>query len=163
MEIKYKELIKIMDILIELHRKLLTVEESKLEAIVDQDWKKLQVLLKESEFLLQEIDRVEDERLNLLKLVRPDGNVNISELTGVLSEELRNNLEKSRNNLLKVIESLKEINEKTKTLLEGSLEIVNFTLGLFSNTSGRVKTYGGSGKEVTGEFQPSSMVFDFKA
>ncbi len=160
---KIQRLIEIMDVLIDLHRRLLNVEESKIEAIVNQDWKRLQVLLQESEILMSEIEDVEEERIRLIKDAGYDAESSISEISVKLPENIRVLLEKSRDNLIGIVNELKEINRKTRAMLEGSLEVINFTLGLLSGGNSRVKTYGIQGKEIGETEHTSSMVFDFKA
>ena len=160
---KIQRLIEIMDVLIDLHRRLLNVEESKIEAIVNQDWKRLQVLLQESEILMSEIEDVEEERIRLIKDAGYDAESSISEISVKLPENIRVLLEKSRDNLIGIVNELKEINRKTRAMLEGSLEVINFTLGLLSGGNSRVKTYGVQGKEIGETEHTSSMVFDFKA
>ena len=163
MERKTKELLDVMDILVELHKNLIVTEEEKIEAIINQDWKEVETLLKESESILSEIDRTEKLREDVIKKMGYDLNIPISKLSDSLPEDVYDNLNSSKEKLIAAIDRLKSVNNKTKALLEDSLEIINFTLGLISNGNKSTKTYGVSGEEVTESKTTSSFVLDFKA
>jgi len=163
MDKKAKDLLKIMNVLIELHKSLLIIEEKKIGAIINQDWKTMEELLKEGEFTLSEIERSEVARKNILKNMGYDLNVPISQLSESLPESIYRDLKSSRESLVAVIDKLRNVNGRIKELLEDSLEIINFTLGLISNGNKTTKTYGDSGKEITENKTTSSFVLDFKA
>ena len=163
MEKRVRELLDIMDILIEQHKKLIVNEEEKIEAIINQDWKSVEVLLRESESILAEINRSEKLREKIMKNLGYDLDTPLSELAESLPSDVYVDLKLSRERLIDAIEKLKSVNNRTKTLLEDSLEIINFTLGLISNGNKATKTYGLSGEEVTENKDTSSFVLDFKA
>ena len=163
MEKKVRELLEIMDILIESHKKLIVIEEEKIEAIINQDWKSVENLLRESESILSDIDKTEQLREALMKRMGYGLDTPISQLSDSVSEDIYGDLKSSRKNLIAAINRLKSVNNKTKSLLEDSLEIINFTMGLISNGNGSTKTYGISGQEVTEDKNTSSFVLDFKA
>ena len=65
MEKKLGKLISNLDLQIRKHKSLLNMLNKKLDAVVSQDWKKLQELVEESNPLLAQIRSLEDERVKI--------------------------------------------------------------------------------------------------
>jgi len=156
-----KELLIVLDILIAHHRALLSVEQKKMDAVINQDWQELESLLNKSRLILKDIDTAERIRLGLVEKVTGVKETPLTNLQEKLNPENREKLIRSGEILKKVLEEIKEVNTRIEKLLQGSLEVIDFSIALFSGSDS--KTYSGSGREKKDEGRHTSLIFDIKA
>jgi len=161
MEKEIKELLILLDILIAHHRELLSVEQKKMNAVINQNWYELEKLLNHSRLILKDIDKAEKIRLDLVEKITGFKETSLSQLKEKISTSNRKKLVKSGELLKKVMEEIKELNARVENLLQSSLEIIDFSISLFSGSDS--KTYSGTGREKKDEGKHTSLIFDIKA
>lgn len=162
MEKPLKELLIVLDILIANHRELISCEQKKLEMIIKQDWKGLQLQVDMSTQILQSIDTAERLRLDLIERIGFSKETPIKEVVNAFGDQDKEKIINSREKLVSTLQELKSLNKQIETLIESSLEIINFSLSLFQENGQASKTYSGNGEEKkAGKCTP--LVLDTKA
>jgi predicted transcriptional regulator len=157
------ELLVLLDVLIELHRKLFQVERKKLTAVIQQNRKQLEKLTAESAGILGEIHATEESRIRLVEKFYGDREATLSEIADRCSSKIKKDLQKRVKKLSSLISIQKSLNGRIEGLLQSSLEIVDFSLSLISGAGIEGKTYSGSGEESKTKGKHTSLVFDAKA
>lgn len=158
-----KELVDVLDQLVQYHRDLLEVEQKKLSSIVDQDWEELEILLLKSRKILTNIETAEKRRMSIIQELCGKEDIRLSEVEKEISGDLAPRIRNCGNKLVELIQRQKSMNEKIERLLKSSLEIVNFSLSLFAGSGAQGRTYSGKGEEKGNGEKCSSFVFDIKA
>ncbi len=163
MEKIMRELLMVLDVLIGQHKELLSFEQKKLSAIVNQDWKGLEAYLSHSRDILKKIENTEQVRLDILEKLCGRKEATLSDVKLSLPAGLHDELEKSSTRLIALIKEQKVLNANIEKLLKNSLEIVDFSISLFSRMGAKGNTYSVNGKESPSGKKVSSFVFDVKA
>jgi DNA-binding Xre family transcriptional regulator len=163
MEKTIRDLLMILDVLIGQHKELLGVEQQKLNAIVNQDWKGLEVYLSHSRDILKKIENTEHVRLDTLERLCGRKDATLSDLKLSIPAGMHEELDNSSTSLIALIKEQKVLNENIEKLLKNSLEIVDFSISLFSRMGSKGSTYSVNGKESPSGKKISSFVFDVKA
>jgi hypothetical protein len=163
METKFRELVKILEELIADHRELLSVEQKKLQSIINQDLKELDDLIAKSKKILKSIEASEKKRLVVVKELCGTEKATITQIGKKLSEKRSDELISRAGGLKSLILEQKELNERVEYLLKDSLDIINFSVSLFAGRSPHGRTYSVAGEEKSTDEKPSSLVLDIKA
>jgi len=163
MEKNMRDLLMVLDVLIGQHKELLGIEQKKLTAIVNQDWKGLEEYLSHSRDILKKIENTEQVRLDTLERLCGRKDATLSDIKSSLTAGMHDELEKSSSRLIHLIKEQKVLNENIEKLLKSSLEIVDFSISLFSRMGAKGSTYSVNGKESPSGKKVSSFVFDVKA
>ncbi len=163
MEQEYFHLLTVLDLLIAFHRELVSVEQQKVNLIINQDWKELERQVAKSREILGNIESAEKTRLEIVEKIGGKTETTLSELSGSMPEGMREDLLKNGERLRALIADLRNLTHRSAQLLSSSLEVVDFTLSLFAGASSRGKTYGVNGEEKRDEGKHTSLVFDLKA
>jgi flagellar biosynthesis/type III secretory pathway chaperone len=161
-----EELLSVMETLNSLHRELVCLEEDKISLIIGQNWEGLEEAVEKSRTVLNNIERIEKKRVEIVKLfdsAATDNPPPVSKLLRSIPEQFRAPLTQASEALRSSMLQLKELNRRSEQLLSGSLEVVDFTLSLLSGAGSKGRTYSGDGEErIEGREHPS-LVFDVKA
>jgi flagellar biosynthesis/type III secretory pathway chaperone len=144
MKENYIELLTSMETLVNLHRELLTVEQQKIDMIINQNWEDLEGLVQ------------------LIELIGFSKDSSLSQISERLPEKIGEDLQQCGENLRSLMFQLKILNSRCEQLIGSSLEVIDFTLSMMSGAV-RGKTYKPDGEEKKGEGGNTALVFDLKA
>ena len=150
MEKLVQDLFIVLDALIRDHRELVSCEQSKIECIVRQDWRKLGEALKRSEALLKSIETAENKRRRIIGKLGHGTAASMTVLTGEFDRPQAERLVQCTERLKSIIGELGRINERIHSLLTSSLEVIDFTLSLFQGEGPGSRTYCVNGAERKG-------------
>ena len=160
---EYMQLVSVMEKLVSLHRELVTREQEKIKLILDQDWRRLEEQVDRSRQVLRRIEETERQRLEIVGMIGGDPNHTLTQISGLLPDEGRDELHTRGKTLRSLLVDLKNLNLRCEQLIASSLEVVDFTLSLLSGTGSNGKTYSGDGEERGNGREHPSLVFDVKA
>jgi flagellar biosynthesis/type III secretory pathway chaperone len=156
------KLLTSMETLVTLHRELLSLEQQKIDMIIDQNWEDVQRLVQESKKILEGIEASETSRVKLIQLMGCDVESTLSQISEDLPEKIGEDLLKCGEKLRSLLLQLKILNSRCEQLIGSSLEVIDFTLSMMSGAV-RGKTYKPDGEEQKGEGGHTALVFDLKA
>jgi flagellar biosynthesis/type III secretory pathway chaperone len=162
MKENYIELLTSMETLVNLHRELLTVEQQKIDMIINQNWEDLEGLVHKSKKILKGIEASEASRVKLIELIGFSKDSSLSQISERLPEKIGEDLQQCGENLRSLMFQLKILNSRCEQLIGSSLEVIDFTLSMMSGAV-RGKTYKPDGEEKKGEGGNTALVFDLKA
>ncbi len=162
MKENYIKLLASMETLVNLHRELISVEQQKIDMIIDQNWGDLERLVNESEKVLKDIENSEMSRVKLIESLGCSKDTSLSQIAEHLPKEIGEDLLKCGENLRSLMLQLRILNSRCEQLIGSSLEVIDFTLSMMSGAV-RGKTYKPDGEEKKVEDGHTALVFDLKA
>ncbi len=141
-----KELFEIMENLNNNLEHLLIVSRDKRKAIVQRDLEGLEASIKSEEKLLNEIHKLENSRLGILKSFNSDEPVDekekvdllMNKISSELPEKLSEHLSYLRNKMKEVSRHIKSVNQQNMFLIESSREVLRM---LFSELKGNKESF----------------------
>ncbi|MEK4239937.1 flagellar protein FlgN [Paenibacillus sp. FSL H7-0714] len=133
-----QRLLESIQLLIELHEKLLEAAESKTQAIVNNNLSEITLTMSKESRILKEIEKQEAVRetvgheLMQEKGIKSRLELTVSELSRlVFDPEDKSRLLAARKELVTLLGKLKEVNELNQLLISQSLSFVDYSLNLF--------------------------------
>ena len=161
-----KELVGILEHEREIYEKIVYIEEKKRQAIMDREGKLIEELSGSQERLLTEIERLENERIALMKRYKSALKQNKGEITlqdiiesidGAQGEILKQAGVELKNILLKIT----RVQDLNSGLLMDNMEFYDIFISGLKNSSAVMSGYGSDGKEQAGVVNP--VLFNIKA
>jgi len=171
MEVKIRELIKVLNEELKAYQAMLKFSKEKGEAIKDKNLDSVAKLTAEEEIVLKEILTLEKKRIGILQEllkeeITEDSQINVSKILEKVSDEsLKNELNKIKEDLKNTIEELKIVNTANEKMIKDTLEIINYSFKLISKVTGEAATYSKDkikGKDSKSSLSQQSMIFDKK-
>lgn len=157
------KLVANLDSQVKKHKILLNVLKKKLNAIVAQDWEKLQVYVERSNPILEQIRRLEEDRVRIVWSITGDGKTRISELTSGMKADERKALQEKADELTEIVGEVKSAIFQISTLLETSLEVIDYTVSLLSGNGISGSLYGTGGREKKSAENNYPLLLNIKA
>lgn len=132
----FKQLSAILERTRALHEALLSLAQHKREVVISGQIDRLNELLKEEEQLVDQLEKVEEERLACVRKIIPDVGeeqpVTISQLLERMDAHDRNVIQEQMKALLHLVEQLKLANEQNQELVQESLNFTQHTLNVLT-------------------------------
>lgn len=161
-----KQLSAVLERSIELHRDMLALAERKREVVLSGQIQALQDFLVEETGLLEQLEAVEQERLQCVRQIVPTAedarHVTLSKLIRQMSEEERRVIQGQMRELLHLVEQLQQENDQNQSLVDESLQHVQHSLDVLMTHPIDDYTYRPQQQASTG-INGSSGLFDRKA
>lgn len=163
------DLIKIIQAMVSVHKKLNDLAFEKQDAVKTGDMKALEHVMQQEAPHIQQLRKLENTRMHIVSqwqenkgLVKES--VTIDQLLPLFPEKERNELEDWSTRLIEEIIRLKEQNDLNEQLLEDSLRFVNVTLDAM-RPQNSFNNYSGKGPSTDDDdFTPgNNSLFDSKA
>ncbi len=120
------------------YQKLYKVAKEKKETLISSDSDKLLELINEDREIIEQIEKLEEERKKIIEKVKDkfgfdDENPTYTQIIKKLPEEWQEKLSSLRTDLLTLIEEFHIQNEENSSLLEQALELNKFSLDTILN------------------------------
>lgn len=149
------------------HEQLLTLAKRKKEVLIKGDIDALNEIVKGEAQIVQNIERLESDRMGAGRLLAirlgiPLDELTASKISAASSPEDAKRMDELTDQLRNVITELKRLNDLNKLLIEQSLQFVRTSIELLTE-SPHVPTYGGSGETNNPYVNGRTSYFDSKA
>jgi flagellar biosynthesis/type III secretory pathway chaperone len=157
-----KQLIKLLEKHVKLHKGLLELANKKTEVLKKGDMEALSGIMKEEQKYIAAINQVERERIHVVEaMVSEKDERTLTNCISLAEGTERAMLEKLRDDLTAVISELKDINLLNQQLTQQSLQFVNVMLDMLMPQPLEVN-YGAPSK-ATAPYEGGRSLFDSKA
>ena len=155
------ELIQILDVELDLHRKMLKVLSKEKNALLDARIDQFTVAGMEKKTLIMNIASLEKKRLGLLGLLEihfglTPQTLKLSRLVGLVPEFYARQLNDHRQSLIEITRQIKKANRSIEHLVSQALETTRESIAFITNLIKSHSTYYASGK--MGENSTSGML-----
>ncbi|MED3624006.1 flagellar protein FlgN [Neobacillus thermocopriae] len=132
-----KLIIRVMETLLEAHKKLLDVAKEERLALVNGDMSALRTILYRVNSCTDEIQQLEEERKRLIvEYLKENGHagsgITVEEILDFLmDEEAKTNLNLIASQLRDVINEIRVINDSNQQLIQSSISYIQYSIGMF--------------------------------
>ncbi|HOX28931.1 MAG TPA: flagellar protein FlgN [bacterium] len=130
--------------------KLLKKKEKEL---ISGNTRKLQVILRDEEKYINELDRLENERMKATAACTSEANVKttLKEMLSLAPEAERQRLESAAMGLMETLNAVAALNRTNAELIKESMNFVGYNINLFSSDRRLDNMYGESGRVLGAE------------
>ena len=162
-----KELIAILEHEREIYENILNIEENKSEAIMERDGKLIEELSGSQEKFLKEIERLENERIVLMKKYKSvhvklhKGEITLQDVIESTDSAQSKILKQTGIELKNILLKVAEVQELNSQLLMDNMEFYDIIISGLKDSSSVNSGYGSDGKEKSGTVNP--VLFNIKA
>ncbi|MFH7818128.1 flagellar protein FlgN [Neobacillus thermocopriae] len=132
-----KLIIRVMETLLEAHKKLLDVAKEERLALVNGDMSAIHSILYRVNSCTDEIQQLEEERKRLIaEYLKENGHagsaITVEEILDFLvDEEAKTNLNLIASQLRDVINEIRVINDNNQQLIQSSISYIQYSIGMF--------------------------------
>lgn len=129
--------------------RLLLVLKKKETLIIDGKEKKLSILVKEEESLINDIEKIELKRIKVADACKPEGFEGVptlKDLIEIVPEELHGKLEKVALELLAIMNTVSLANHGVAELVKEAMNFVTYQINLLGSDSAQENIYSGNGR-----------------
>ncbi len=130
------------------YEKLQVIMHTKQRLLIENKNSEFQELNKEEQAFINEIEKMENKRLEISKACMPDsdGPPTLQQLLETAPEDVRESLELNAVKLMEQLNGIASANRGVYELINEAMNFVNFQLNLLGTEQEKVTIYEGSGK-----------------
>ncbi|SES00145.1 flagellar protein FlgN [Salisediminibacterium halotolerans] len=166
-----KQLVQVMEALTKVHQQLNQQAKRKEQAIIQGDMAELEDVMKAESPLIQQLRKLENTRLYLVKNWKEANGIfkedaTMDELLPHFEESVRSELSYWSDQLVSEVRALQVQNERNQLLINDSLKFVNMSLDLMTVGNETYAGYSGTGEaadDAEADAGPVRSLFDSKA
>jgi hypothetical protein len=163
-----QELVIILEHEREIYEKILYIEEKNSKAIMERDGKLIEELSGAQEKFLKEIERLENERIALMKkyknasmLKQNKGEITLQDIIESIGSTQGETLKQAGIELKNILLKITRVQDLNSGLLMDNMEFYDIIISGLKNSSVISSGYGSDGKENVGVVNP--VLFNIKA
>jgi len=135
----------------QIYSDLLKMSADKTSIIVEGKVTELEEMVKSEQSLVLQIEKLEDEREELIDELAEEMKINASEIT---MSELMKKLDKDsaaklaeyQKNMMDTLNELKRSNDLNSKLIQNSIDYINFSINLYTDNSANGNNYANTGQ-----------------
>lgn len=145
----WPELLRLIGDLKKRYERLLIILKKKETLIIDGRERKLALLVKEEENLINEIEKLEVKRAKAAEACMPEGAVgpaNLKTLLDIAPEDMRPKLEIAAVELLETMNAVAAMNRGVAELVREAMNFVSYQINLMSSDTAQETVYSGDGR-----------------